>query len=139
MKKLILFVAVLALGLSSCSKDDDKAPEAELVGKWEFSQEGAIINGQEVLEPYVHEVDCAKDFLLFAASTVTEYNYYGADCEEEIYVDAYNRNGNTLNIMMDGELFVVEIVSLSNTTLKLKISETFDGTTEQFVTVFTKA
>ena len=138
MKKLLLFASVLTLGFSSCSKDDAKVSEASLVGKWEFAQEGLIVDGQEFLQPYVHEVDCNKDYLLFAASTVAEYNYFGSECEEDIYVDPYTRIGNTLNIMMDGELVVVEIVTLSDTTLKLKISETIDGSSEQFVTVFTK-
>ncbi len=138
MKKLILFAAVLTLGIVSCSKDDDNTPASELIGKWEFAQEGSIYMSQEILEPYDHEDGCTKDFLMFTASTVADHYFYGDDCMEEIEVDSYIRNGNLIHIMMNGEVESVEIITLDNSTLKLKVTENFDGQTHYYVSILTR-
>ena len=45
MKKILfLFVSTLALGLTSCSKDDDSdSTPASIEGKWDYFQEGVLV------------------------------------------------------------------------------------------------
>ena len=139
MKKFVLFAVLLAAGFTSCSKDDDNQQEtSELVGKWEFTQQGSTVMGTEFLEPYEHTEGCAKDFLQFAATTVADHTFYGSNCAEEITTDAYTRVGNTLTIVEDGEIFTVEILMLNATTLKLKVFNVSDGTTSNYINVLTR-
>ena len=139
MKKLaLLFVAVLAVGVTSCSKDDDAA-QASLVGTWEYSKDGAIIQGQEVLTPYQHAAGCSKDFTVITATTIVDTDFYGSDCFETTSTVAYTRNGNTLTITDGGEVFTGTILQLDNTTLKIKGPEYTEGSiTYSDVTVFTR-
>ena len=139
MKKLaLLFVAVLAVGVTSCSKDDDAA-QASLVGTWEYSKEGAIIQGQEILTPYEHATGCSKDFTVITATTIVDTDFYGSDCFESTSTATYTRNGNTLTITDGSEVSTGTILQLDNTTLKVKGPEYTEGSvTYSDVTVFTR-
>ena len=139
MKKLaLLFVAVLAVGVTSCSKDDD-AEQASLVGTWEYSKDGTIIQGQEILNNYNHAAGCAKDYSVITATTIIDHDFYGSDCTEGSYTTAYTRNGNTISITEDGVVYAATILQLDNTTLKIKGPEyTEDEVTYSDVTVFTR-
>ena len=140
MKKLaLLFVAVLAVGVTSCSKDDDAA-QASLVGTWEYSKEGAIIQGQEVLTNYgSHAAGCTKDYTAITAISIVDHNFDGSDCVEEIYTESYTRNGNTISITENGVVRLLTILQLDNTTLKVKGPEYTEGSvTYSDVTVFTR-
>lgn len=137
MKKLVLFAAILALGVTSCSKDDDNK-QAELAGKWEYAQEGSYIMGQEFLNAYPHAAGCTKDYIVLTASTVVDHSFDGPQCTEEIYTDSFTRNGNTLTLMIDGEAQIAEIVQLDNSTLKIKATEIIEGQTIAYLTVYTR-
>ena len=137
MKKLVLFAAVLALGVTSCSKDDDNK-QAELAGKWEYAQEGGVVMGQEFLTPYEHTQGCTKDYMVLTASTVVDHSFSGSICEEDIYTDTYTRNGNTLTLMIDGQPQIAEIVQLDNSTLKIKVTENVEGQSVGYMTVYTR-
>lgn len=136
MKKLVLFAAVLALGVSSCSKDDDNNTPAELAGKWEYAQEGAVLMGQEILQPYIHEEGCSKDFMVLSATSVINHLFESSNCLENIQISEYTRNGNSITMMVDGEMETGEIVQLDNTTLKIKVTKNFDGQSIGSLTVF---
>ncbi len=139
MKKLILFAAVLALGVTSCSKDDDNNNnQAELAGKWEFSHEGAVLMGQEFLMPYTHTTGCAKDFIVITPSTIVEHNFNGSNCQESTSTDAYTISGNTITRTNDGEVIVEEVVLLDNSTLKVISTQVMEGMTVGEVTVYTR-
>ena len=138
MKKLVLFAALLVLGATSCSKDDDNNQSAELAGKWEFAQEGSILMGQEVLTPYEHEEGCAKDFVMITSNTVAEHTFNGSNCIEDIDIESYTRNGNILTSVVDGQTITLEIVSLNNEFLKVKRTENYAGQTFVFVSVFVR-
>lgn len=137
MKKLsILFVALLASGLSltSCNKDD--APAASLTGKWNYSKEGSVVNGAEVLVDYAdNEAGCAKDYTEFSGTNVitdVEYNTTAtATCAPTTTTGTYVRSGNTLTVTIPGFTETATILNLTATELKIKYS---DG----FITVFTK-
>ena len=139
MKNLaLLFVAALAIGTTSCNKDDDSS-SASLEGKWEYSREGGIIQGQEVLTNYVHETGCAKDFAQISSTSIVDHEFSGSDCLEETYTLNYTRNGNTITITEGGEVFTATILQLDNTTLKIKGEEiTEGGITYSDVTVYTR-
>ncbi len=139
MKKLaFLFVAALAIGTTSCSKDDDSS-SASLEGKWEYTKDGGIIQGQEILTDYVHAAGCAKDFTQISSTTIVDHEFFGDDCLESTYTLNYTRNGNTITITEGTEVFTGTILQLDNTTLKIKGEEiTEGGITYSDVTVYTR-
>lgn len=121
MKKLILLfiTSVTLLSITSCSNDDDNS-SASIEGKWEFSKFGYSLGGQEFLFDYEHSLGCTKDYVIITSNTTTNHSFFnnGTSCEEEIDNVTYTRNGNVLT-SSNGE--DVEIISISNTTLKFKI------------------
>lgn len=138
MRKITLFVAVMALSISSCSKNDDKNTQDELLGKWEFAQVGTIVMGQEFLIPYQHQTNCTKDFIAFETTTVSAHTFDGVNCAEDVDVDSYVRSGNVLNIMVDGQVETAEILVLNNTTLKIKTVKNIQGQAQQSTIVYTR-
>lgn len=137
MKKLaLLFVAILTAGVSSCSKDDDAA-SAELTGKWEYSKEGSIANGQEVLTDYEHEANCAKDYVQINATQFVIHNFDGTACIESTSSNSYTRSGNTIITTIDGMSFTGQIAQLNNSTLKITTDiPGIEGQSVKLVTIF---
>lgn len=136
MKKFtVLFVSVLTIGLtfSSCSKDDDDAGSLE--GKWNFSKEGAVAGGQEILVDYSgNEAGCTKDYTTFSADgTVTDVDYDSFDTPCEVFTDngTWVRTNNTITITSGGETFSAEILNLTSSELKVK-------DTDGYIVVFTR-
>jgi hypothetical protein len=141
MKKLsILFVAVLALGISfvSCSKDDDNEAPGAIEGKWNYSKiqtTAAGINSPEI--DYPNTPGCSKDFIeLKTGGVANEGTYESAKCELNLDVTTWKKDGNKLTIVGDE---VYEIVSVTNTTLKLKYSYTESGQTFAFTIILVRA
>ena len=136
MKKILfLFVSTLVLGLTSCSKDDDSSSSSTgLEGRWEYSQEGAIVGGQEVLAPYEHECSSQKDYTEFLAGGVMKDYYFDTNCTQDLSQGTWTKSGNSLAVNFGGEIATAEIVTLNATTLKVKI--VFSG--ETFIQVFTR-
>lgn len=136
MKKITLLAALLAFGFSqtSCNKDDDKneLPAATLLGKWNYSKDGMIAGGTEVLVDYDgNEPGCTKDYVLFNANNSFLDVDYGTDCEEFSDAGTYAVTGNSIVVDFGEGAETVEIMNLSYTELKLK---TADG----FITVFNR-
>ena len=133
MKKILLLAVAFAsfATVTSCDKDDD---QAALEGKWEFSKEGAVVSGQEILLDYTHEEGCAKDFVMINATTVTDHSFFGATCDEAVDSYTYTRSGNTITSTEGGETITSEIKTLNGSTLKLYAD--IEGVT--YVTVFTR-
>ena len=121
MKKLILlFVAFTSFtAMTSCSNDDDSS-SGSLEGKWEFSKYGYLLAGQEFLFDYEHTSGCTKDYIVFTSNTTTNHTFSnnGSGCVEEIDTATFTRNGNVLTSSVDE---TIEIVSISDTTLKFKL------------------
>ena len=117
MKKLsVLFVAVLALGMSfvSCDKDDDNAG---IEGKWYFSKIATTVG--TVVTPEIdfdHSCNTKKDFIEFKTGGVAIGGYYDSECVLDQNTLTWSKSGNTL--VIDNEN--VEILTLTNSTLKLK-------------------
>ena len=133
--KKIIFIAVAFLyfaTFTSCSKDEDSP---SLQGKWEYFKEGTATSGQEVLESYVHQTGCAKDYSMITATSIIDYSFSGVACTEEISTIPYTRNGNTITITSGGTTYTYEIKTLDDTTLKVYTTNP-DSPTVSEVTVF---
>jgi hypothetical protein len=144
MKKLsILFVSVLALGMSfvSCSKDDDNEVAASVEGKWNYTSAALVAKGIEV--PFDDFIDnqsgCAKDYIELKAAGVASSGEYSSDCKLTVDAGTWVKNGNTLTIVSDGESVPYEVVSVTNSTMKLKISYNEGGVALTVIVTFVKA
>jgi hypothetical protein len=146
MKKLLLLVSVLTLGFTACNKDDETVVQptdtnGTLEGRWEFLQQGSIVNGQELLNNYDHEEGCTKDFSEFlTGGGFINYDYYssanGTNCNESVGSGSWTRSGNMLTVTTSGNTETVEIMTLNATTLKIKNTEQNGATTSVTVIVF---
>lgn len=122
MKKIIL-LAFVTLSLYSCSKSDSDTPAVSIVGKWQFTQEGTLVNNQEVYTPYEHSPGCVKDFTEFLSSGALKDHYYDTNCDESIDTGIWNKTENSISITYaDNSVVSGQILELTNTTLKVKIT-----------------
>jgi len=140
MKKVsILFVSALALGMvfTSCNKDEDSSstPAASLEGKWNFSKDGGIVGGQEVLVDYDgNEAGCTKDYIMINTNgTITSVDYDSFDAPCELFTDSmtWTRSGNIITVTDGVDVYTQEILSLTSTELKVKDAE-------GYITLFTR-
>ena len=135
MKKIILLaVALVSLAtITSCSKDDDSA---SLQGKWALLQYGTLVNGQEVLEDALTDVDgCQQDYSEITANSIIEHAFedLGSGCEEVIDTPVpYTRDGNILT----SNGITSEIKSLTGSTLKIYVFYDLGGPATTYVSVF---
>ncbi|WDF60349.1 lipocalin family protein [Flavobacterium sp. KACC 22758] len=142
MKKLsILFVSVLTLGLAvtSCSSDDDK--EGTLEGKWELTEVGAVLAGQEILQPATNE-GCANDVVEFKAdgNFVDSYSEFTDDkCKAYTQEGKWVKDGSSLSKTYGtNNTEKYEVAELTGNKLKLKETYTESGITVSAVLVFKK-
>ncbi|WP_396161330.1 lipocalin family protein [Flavobacterium sp.] len=132
-KTILLFVSILFLGLSlnSCDSDDSgSSTSGNIVGKWEFSKQGTIVSGSEVLTNYEH-ASCGKDSFRFLADN-SMIDYYYEDnptngfCYDYTDEATWTKDGNTITINYGaGDVTVAEILILNETTLKVKSTDEF--------------
>jgi hypothetical protein len=120
-----LFALLLSLGLLSISCSDDNEGETivPLAGKWNVSQVGSVIGGQEVLvDAPQNESGCNKDYLdLNSDNTLEEGNYDSTLAPCAIYTNTgiYSRSHNNLTTVVNGVSTTKDIVNLTITELKL--------------------
>ncbi len=140
MKKLsILFVSVLALGLSftSCSKDDDNnSTSTSVEGKWNYSKISVDFPGVPAVDQDYPSQNptCGKDFVEFKANGVANFGYYSSDCKVVTDPSTWKQDGNKLTV--DGD--TSEIISNTGSVLKLKSTETEGGVTVSSVITLVK-
>lgn len=138
-KQLMLLFLVASTTLVSCNKDDD-GDSGAIEGKWEFTKVGSIVAGQEALIDYPdHTPGCTKDYTeILVGGTVKDYYYTdnGSGCEESIDNGTWTRDNNNITVNFSGEVTVAEILELSNTTLKLKSTDSDTG--EVYLVLFTR-
>lgn len=122
-----LFALLLSLGLvaTSCSDDDNEGETlAPLSAKWNITQVGSTVNGQEVLvDAPQNESGCNKDYLdLNTDNTLEEGDYDSTLAPCAIYTKEgiYSRSHNNLTTVVDGVSTTRDIVNLTLTELKLR-------------------
>ncbi|RYJ37210.1 lipocalin family protein [Flavobacterium anhuiense] len=142
MKKLsILFVSILTLGLTavSCSSDDDK-DGGSIEGKWEVTHQGAILNGQEVIQPYDSE-GCEIPSMTFTNDgkfiDITS-EYWDSKCSTYTEDGTWKKDGNTLTLKYSDEEVKWEISELSSSTLKVKMTYSEGGISVSAVSIYKK-
>lgn len=134
MKKLaILFISVGLL--SSCSSNDnDEKPAnetASLIGKWELTKHGNILNGSELFLPINKEGNCSYDQIEFLENgnyKELQYEYTNSKCKEYTNDGTWSKSNNILTTkdILKNE-FGYEILRLDETTLRLKITKGNDS------------
>jgi len=144
-KVIILFVSALVLGMTftSCSNDDDSpatAP-ASVEGKWNFSKVSETENGVVTVpeEDYVHEPGCIKDYIELKPGGVYNEAFYGPGCALDLTTGTWSKSGNIITITQGVDIISAEVVSVSSSLLKVKISDTDAGITTVTTVTFTKA
>lgn len=134
MKKIVvLFLAVLSLGVVSCSSDDDSGGTIE--GRWYVNKTGTNFGGQEILIDHEHECATQKDYMEFLSNAVLRTVDHDDDCQAYTDEGTWEKNGNQLVITEDGEEIIVNILKLSKSELKLSFS--FEGIS--IITVFRRS
>lgn len=124
-----LMMAVVCVGLSSCSKDDDEkiGSTDDLVGKWQLTW----TKGWEVdSDGSRYEWDEADDGQFFI------FNNDGTGYETENNVDKYpytwKLNGNKLTLTYDGYEDIYQVENLNKSTLKMTISDEEESDTSTY-------
>ena len=147
MKKIIIlfvFTLVSVLNFTSCSNDDDSPSPAtdSIVGKWNFSKLSTTIDGVTSPEFDYDDNDpgCPKDFLEFKTGGVfNEGEYSGSSCVLDSSSGTWTQSGSTITITEGTDVITVQLVSVTSTTLKVKVTETDNGVTMILNITFTKA
>ena len=115
---------MLSFFLFSCKKNEGSDSQTQLEGKWIYSKEGEIINGQELLVDYQHS-ECGKDFMEFKSNGqgTSGAFFKSLTCNEDIQSFTWSRKNNTITITIEGETESEDILSLTQTQLKTKDNE----------------
>lgn len=141
MKKVIYFVSILFLTLSSCSSGDNESTttDAQLVGKWEVFQvksfpAGTVITGNEPLMPFNFACPTLKDYVQFGSEGTAKVATYNSSCSEQANIGTYTKTDFLINFFHNGEYDGSwEIISLTNTTLKVKEPNPSTGTPVEII------
>ena len=136
--KRYLFMALAALALFSCSKDDDGSAGQQdpLIGAWHLR---AIYNGETTVD--VTNEACFQDTRLDVnENNLTLYisvpaEQPGAPCQTESQSAAWENDNGTYYLVSDGEREPLG-VSLNDENQTLQLNITFDG--EPFALIFRK-
>jgi hypothetical protein len=123
----IVFALALSIGLfaTSCSKGDNEGETlVPLIGKWNLSQIGTTINGQEQLvDAPQNQNGCDKDYInLKIDNTITagDYNSIVTPCALGVDDGIYSRSHNNLTTVIHSVTKTQDIVNLTLKELKLK-------------------
>lgn len=123
----ILLALALTFGLfaTSCSDDDNEGETiVPLAGKWNITQVGTVVNGQEVLvDAPQNQAGCDKDFLeLKTDNSLNQGDYDSTIAPCTLFTDTgiYSRSHNDLTTVIDGVTKVQDIVNLTLNELKLR-------------------
>ncbi|MGX7666092.1 hypothetical protein [Flavobacterium pedocola] len=132
MKKIILSLVIapiLGLLFFSCSSDDggNSLTSGNLAGKWNFSRQGQIVDGKEVMMAYEgNEVGCPKDYIHIKSNNellIGDYDSEVIPCELFYFYGNWTRNGNSI-VLDDGDIEIYgEIQILTSTMLKIKLDD----------------
>ncbi|MDD3458738.1 MAG: lipocalin family protein [Weeksellaceae bacterium] len=139
-----LSIVLLTFGLfTSCSSDDDSGSGSfneQILGKWAYSQAGMVIEGQEVLENWEHLCASKKDHSEFTSNGKVISTEYDSDCTEfDVETLNYSISGDKLTVSEEGGMTqTFTIKTLNSSTLKLTLTEEFEGVEMTLITIFKK-
>lgn len=137
MKKLgILFIMSMSLLVTSCSSNDkdeneDNDTESSIVGKWELTKRGNILNGYELMLTITPEGGCSNDQIEFLENgnyKELQYEYTNSKCKEYNNDGTWSKSNTTFKTkdILNNEISY-EILKLDETTLRLKITKGNDS------------
>jgi hypothetical protein len=114
MKKLILFLSVLVLVVTSCSRNDDSGSQDSIIGTWTHHK--LFING---VEESLTSCEMQETFTFSGNGTVS-YKYYEViqgNCElEESTSGSWTNEGNSIyKLTIEGESSSQELTFENNT------------------------
>lgn len=142
---LLLSVLFVSFSFTSCSSDDDDnggSGDVTLVGTWQFSKEGMVVDGTEQLEDWEHWApECGLDHIVFNANNTgvaVDYDIWDDECEEWEEPFEWSLEGGVLTLEDGFETVELEVVELSASTLKVYEEMEWGGETIVYVTVLTK-
>lgn len=137
---LALFISISSLLITSCDKNDDETPIAQkdyLIAKWDLKKVDIKISvdGEVVqeMEDYDTTAEMTMQFDFKEDKSVSLYQYYPAtedsEAEEFTYTGTYTRNGNILDITIDGDKvnFEISLNDENNLHLANELEETYEG------------
>lgn len=138
MKNIIKITLIFLsfFSISSCSKDDDTTTAISLVGKWEYYKTGS---NEDRLSIYEHLCSTKNDFIEFTQTSSAETSY-GSGCETYTGTyPSYKNESNRITFYKGGNQvdFYYEIISLTETELKVKLFYNTDTSARQVI-VFKK-
>jgi NifU-like protein involved in Fe-S cluster formation len=132
---LTLFIGILF----SCSSDDDN-PETEqssIVGTWKIIS--LTSNGTEELQDELNGQNICYWTEVYTQTTITDIDFSGTNCTTENTdsdISTYVINGTTLLETYDnGQNLSLEILELTNTTLRLQ--DSYEEVGENYVDIYT--
>tara|TARA_R110000751_G_scaffold72902_1_gene147610 strand:- start:19 stop:435 length:417 start_codon:yes stop_codon:yes gene_type:complete len=131
--KNVFIIAFISIATFACNSDDDSSGDttgdnqAKIIGSWRYTS-GTTNGAADTLD------DCElMDTATFTASQVTFGYFEGIDCEDTgSETINYTISGNNISLILDGETYTSEIVTLNNTTLTLKDSDDGDIYTDTY-------
>ena len=113
----------MAIGLTFISCGEKKDSNFLLEGKWVYFQKGIESNNVAVLETYLHEPQCGKNYVEFLEDgKVNEGKYtYDENCELEVDSGTWFKKNDKITIFFPkAGTETAEIITLDETTLKVK-------------------
>ena len=139
MKKIILLTSLLSLGLASCGNDDNtvlenETVETKLLGKWNAVKAEMYLNGKLEDSENLAAVKCENSYYEIKAGGTKDEVYFDEEgnCERENYPGTWTYNTSNKHITIvdsdDNYTMIYELVSVTNSDLKIKLIED-DGLT----------
>ena len=147
MKKVVYLISITFFILQACSSNDsssstvinDNLTNTLLVGKWEIFQgsvypAGTVVKGNEPLTNFNFACPLYKDYIQFGSQGTVKFATYNSSCSEEPNITTYTKTDFLINFyknsVYDGSW---EIISLTNTNLKVKYPSPSTGTPVEII------
>ena len=134
-----LFLTFFLIGiLFSCNSDNSKneTEQNSIIGTWKITS--LTSNGTEELQEELDGMGICYWTEVYTQTTLTDIDFSGADCNVETVGESlpYTINGTTLSYTTGDQVNVsVEIIELTNTTLKLQ--DSYEELGENYVDIYT--
>jgi hypothetical protein len=124
MKKLtFLLLSTMAIGLTFISCGEKKDSNFLLEGKWVYFQKGIESKNVAVLEAYLHEPQCGKNYVEFLKDGIVNEGTYSYDENCDLVIDSgtwFKKKDKITITFPKAGTETAEIITLDETTLKVK-------------------